>query len=275
MSAPPFMQLYVGDYLSDTLALTTEQHGAYLLLLMTMWRANGRLQNDPAKLARIARVTPKRWPQVWAAISDFFDIDGDEITNQRLGTELQKAVQISQERKNAGKKGGTANALKTKKPTEANASAGLKHSQISDIKKENSSLSISCAFEPEKASRFADFWAAYPHRDGKRGRKPAEAKYARIVASGIPEQTIIDGAVRYATDRRVLSGYARDPTTWLNQAGWEDEIETGPVTTKGRSDDEQRFGATIHELSRRLSDGTANFRTDDRDPFAPRPRQNP
>lgn len=128
MSATPFMQLYVGDYLADTLHLTTEQHGAYLLLLMTMWRADARLPNDPAKLARIARVSAKRWPNIWAEIEEFFIVDEEWISNPRLTKEHQKAVSISQERKTAGKRGGEANALKNKGAAEANASVLPKHS---------------------------------------------------------------------------------------------------------------------------------------------------
>lgn len=75
-------------------------------------------------------------------------------------------------------------------------------------------------------SRFEDFWEAYPHRGGaKRNRKGAEGKYAAAVRRGIPEQTLIDAARRYRTDRRVIDGFARDPVTWLNQNGWEDDIE--------------------------------------------------
>lgn len=67
MSSTPFMQFYVGDYLADTLDLTTEQHGAYLLILMTMWQHDAKLPNDPVKLARIARMTPaqEQWHGGW------------------------------------------------------------------------------------------------------------------------------------------------------------------------------------------------------------------
>lgn len=130
------MQLYVGDYLADTLHLTTEQHGAYLLLLMTMWRQDASLPNDATKLARIARVSPKRWPTIWSEIECFFVVSEDKITNKRLTKEHQKAVSISLERKNAGSLGGKAKALKRRDSTVANAVANavaeLKHSQISE-----------------------------------------------------------------------------------------------------------------------------------------------
>lgn len=85
----------------------------------------------------------------------------------------------------------------------------------------------SCA---NSASRFDEFWAVYPHRGGvKRNRKGAAQKFALAVKRGVPEQTLIDGAKRYATDRRVVDGYARDPTTWLNQEGWTDEVEPSPA----------------------------------------------
>lgn len=151
MSATPYMQLYVGDYLSDTLHLTTEQHGAYLLLLMTMWRAGTELPNDPGKLARIARVSPKRWPAIWAEISGFFTVDGDVIRNDRLTKEHQKAVSISQERKTAGKKGGDASALKNHNAGEANASDLPKHSQKSESYKYSEANASGEIADPAKA----------------------------------------------------------------------------------------------------------------------------
>ena len=62
MSAPPFMPLYVGDYLADTTHLTCTEHGAYMLLLMSMWRNGGSLPSDDKSLARHARCTKGQWP---------------------------------------------------------------------------------------------------------------------------------------------------------------------------------------------------------------------
>lgn len=83
MSAP-FMQLYVGDYLRDTRHLTAEQHGAYLLLLMAMWNADGTLPNDHKKLARLASCTPTRWSKISADVMAFFEVDGDTVTNRHI-----------------------------------------------------------------------------------------------------------------------------------------------------------------------------------------------
>jgi hypothetical protein len=84
---------------------------------------------------------------------------------------------------------------------------------------------VSLARKP-KPERFEDFWNQYPHRNGaKKGKAKARQKYERLVASGVSEHEIITGAMRYATDRQVVEGYAKDPTTWLNNEGWTDDIE--------------------------------------------------
>lgn len=127
MSAP-FMQLYVADYLGDTRHLTTEQHGAYLLLLMTMWRSDGRLQNDDKKLARIAGCTPSRWSKISCEVLEFFEVNGEDLTNKRLTSELKKASEKSIKRAVSGTQGGKAKSLKTKDANVANASGLLEHS---------------------------------------------------------------------------------------------------------------------------------------------------
>lgn len=87
-----WMPLWIGDYLADTGNLMAEEHGAYLMLLMAMWRAGGTLPNDGDQLRRFARVGEKRWPAVWKIVSPFFLIIGDSIAQRRLTTELEKAT---------------------------------------------------------------------------------------------------------------------------------------------------------------------------------------
>lgn len=136
MSNQPFMQLYVGDYLADTMDLSTEEHGAYLLLLMTMWKHGAELPNDPKKLARIARLSPAKFKRAWGTISRFFEEGETTISQKRLKKEHEKAIKKSEERAKAGAKGGAAKALKTKEPHLANATdlppVLLKHGQKSE-----------------------------------------------------------------------------------------------------------------------------------------------
>jgi hypothetical protein len=82
---------------------------------------------------------------------------------------------------------------------------------------------------------FPDFWDAYPHRNGaKKNRKGAEASFSKALKLATPEQIAMGvEAMRNSPD--VLRGYARDPATWLNQQGWQDEISDKPQHQKGAS----------------------------------------
>ena len=67
------MPVYIGDYLADTMHLTTEQHGAYLLLLFHLWR-RGILQDDDVALAQITGLSIRAWSICRAVLAGFFDI---------------------------------------------------------------------------------------------------------------------------------------------------------------------------------------------------------
>lgn len=85
MTRLPYMPLYINDYLGDTDHLSAEEHGAYLLLLMAMWRHGGSVPNDDADLARITR-TGKRWPKIKERLRPLLMLT-DVITQKRLQTE--------------------------------------------------------------------------------------------------------------------------------------------------------------------------------------------
>lgn len=123
MSERPFMQLYVSDYLGDTQHLSCEQHGAYMLLLMSMWNAGGSLPNDDQKLARIVRLSVKKWRALAPDVLCFFDVDGETLTHNRMTKELQKVQSRSEKRAAAGAEGGRAKARKDKEARLASATS--------------------------------------------------------------------------------------------------------------------------------------------------------
>ncbi|MDE3791711.1 DUF1376 domain-containing protein [Sinorhizobium meliloti] len=215
MSERPFMQLYVSDFIGDTLHLSTEQIGAYMLLLMAMWNAGGRLPNDDAKLARVVRMSVKKWKAIEDDLLGFFDVTEGEIYHNRLTKELQKSERKSQLRADAGAKGGSSKALKDKEARLANASDLPQHSPDT---RDNSSLrseSISIGDEFD-----LDFWPVYPRKVGK-GQAIKAYRAARKRASA---EEITSGAKRYASDRSGQDpSFTKHPATWLNGQCWLDE----------------------------------------------------
>lgn len=101
MAALPYMQLYVADYLADTMHLTTEEHGAYLLLIFNYWQTGKPI--PVSRLARITRLSNERWTDVERSLSEFFNERGNEWVHDRIERDLD-AVRATQEQRIAAGK---------------------------------------------------------------------------------------------------------------------------------------------------------------------------
>lgn len=264
MAEFPALPLWTDAYLGDTTHLTTIEHGAYLLLLMAMWRNNGKLPDDDKLLARYSRLTAGQWARIAPTIRAFFRIEDGQITQGRLTDELDAVRQHSKRQSD--------NVKARWRKTKENGDTAV----IPEVQSGNTPLPLPIPVKEvsegkpslgRSPSRFQDFWDTYPHRGGaKRKRSQAEAKYAAAVKAGVSEQVIIDGAKRSALDRQVIAGYARDPVTWINQRGWEDEIPDKPTEPRnGKASGPTRLAAF-------MAGASATPRVDsgpDRDPSRP------
>jgi uncharacterized protein YdaU (DUF1376 family) len=104
-----WMPLLIDRYLGDTTDLSTEQHGAYFLLLISMWKKGGSLPRDEQRLREITKLAPARWRQHRDILLGFFRDDGaGGLTQKRLGIELSRASARSEAATQAGRAGARA-----------------------------------------------------------------------------------------------------------------------------------------------------------------------
>lgn len=120
MAEFPALPLFTDAYLADTRHLSTEEHGAYLLLLMCAWRTRGcALKDDDRFLARIAGVSAHRWRRLKPVLREFFDISDGRWRQKKL-QDVYHGVEtrVAKNRAN-GARGGRAKAAKDRAERQA------------------------------------------------------------------------------------------------------------------------------------------------------------
>jgi uncharacterized protein YdaU (DUF1376 family) len=159
-----WMPLFIGDYLADTMHLNAEKHGAYLLLLMHLWRT-GFLVDNADQLSSIARCDVKTWTKsVWPTLFSFFDLQDGKLYQKRLMAERENAAKLRDIRSTVGKKGAETR-WQTDGKSMANASQidgpsplPLPHDSLSS-KESQVAQSASPAPRTKKACRLPDNWS--------------------------------------------------------------------------------------------------------------------
>jgi len=247
MSAPPFMPLYVGDYLADTTHLTVTEHGAYMLLLMSMWRNGGSLPNDDKSLARHARCTRGQWDRMRPVLIEFFEATDRTITQGRLAKELTKHTEAVRQQRERSSNGGKAKALKslqTDLPP-----APVRQCQPEPEPEKNIEANASLSSAPPAASPmtypepFEAAWKAYPHVKGRSSKPKALGYWRRL--SPATRQALPSAVARYARDGREPKAECGAPAMqrWLADARFADWMPEAESSAGVWTDD--RWSAVV------------------------------
>ena len=122
--------------------------------------------------------------------------------------------------------------------------AKLRNRTSNETPNKNPTTSVEHVSHDARASRFEEWWSAYPRHE----KKPkARAAYAAAVQRGVSEQVLIDGALRYAQDPNRSDGqYTKFPETWLVNEGWNDDpLPVRNTSTGGRPSITESVGGTL------------------------------
>ena len=102
MKKPSHIPLFPDAYHRDTTHLTTEEHGAYLLLMMAAWGSDDcTLPNDEKRLAALAKMPVAKWRKIAPTILELWTIDKGRIFQKRLLKEWHYVQQTRGKRKAA------------------------------------------------------------------------------------------------------------------------------------------------------------------------------
>ncbi|HEX2528490.1 MAG TPA: DUF1376 domain-containing protein [Geminicoccus sp.] len=226
----PAMPFYTDAYLADTTHLTTEEHGAYLLLLFAAWRSPGcSLRDDDAFLARVAKVSLDRWlKRIKPVMLPFWRIHDGAWTQKKQQSVREKLGAISKKRAEAGRQGRELKPLADQEAAPANE--GANGQQPAPYPKPKTKTKQTPPLVPlpgedgvgDLDAEFETWWQANPRKVGR--QKAAEA-YRQARQEATAEQlasALAAAAAKWRADG-IHERYIPHPANWLEQRRWEDQ----------------------------------------------------
>ena len=203
-------KFHIGDYLTHTVHLSDAEDLAYRRLLDLYYMSEKMIPLDTEAVARKIRLDLDITESV---LDEFFERTETGYFNNRCHVEVTKYQHQVENNRQLGKRGGRPS--KTESKTESKANDNPKKIQI---QKENKDIS-------SQATRFRDFWSAWPSSKRKVGKGACEVKWNRLGLDPLADR-IIASVTRLKASEQWTSGFEPAPLTYINQRRWEDESES-------------------------------------------------
>lgn len=200
-------KFHLGDYITHTTHLSDAEDLAYRRLLDLYYMSESPIPLDTAVVARKIRLDLDITESV---LSEFFEITEEGYQNTRCDAEIAKYQHQVATNRSLGKRGGRPK--KTESETESKPNTNPKK-----IKNKNKNTL--------SATRFEEFWAAWPSSKRKVGKAAVLVKWEK---AGLDE--VADVIIANVNDLKVseqwTGGFEPAPMTYINQRRWEDELMT-------------------------------------------------
>jgi uncharacterized protein YdaU (DUF1376 family) len=239
-----WMPVFIGDYLADTMHLSTEQHGAYLLLLFHLWR-RGTLQDDDGALAQITGLSRNAWSQARPVLAEFFQIhDGlwrhGRVERERLRVTAKQLSNSKQAKLAAARRwgkpalllpgmieSGDAGSIADALPDDADSHS---HSEPELLRTNTSQERVSSNRKPDsRHTRFrsilAEYWKAKNHAAPEMPWQGRDAKALSDFLSALP--SLSEMQFRQMLVNRARSAVAHGDRVYLwiaNLTRYQEEI---------------------------------------------------
>ena len=232
-----FYRRFPGDYLRDTQHLTLAQHGIFNLLLDTLYATEKPIQSREDAYRITRSFETQSVSDCNKIIDEFFTETRHGITNKRVEEEIERAnirAKVSRE-----------NGLQGGRPKTNWVSLGLakpnleKSSPDSRLQTPDNANSQSkpIAQKPGESELFGFkvFWDAYPKRVGKPAARRAwlskvkdDSRYPEVIA-GLEQWK--------ASEQWREIQFVPYPATFLNQQRWQDQVPSGGINGKSKSEE--------------------------------------
>jgi uncharacterized protein YdaU (DUF1376 family) len=231
MAALPYMQLHIAEYLADTSHLSTEEHGAYLLLIFNYWQRGKALDNANERLANVVRLPKERWTDVAQALREFFTIDGDIWTHHRIERDLEavnakceQARNARSQRKNYGRSTGVITDESTNKQRnpneksikreEENIESTTKPSRVKTPREEPTKSELVKKRHAEFKEKIKQYWE-YKNPGVEMPWGPAEGRQLAMWLAESPQTSVEQFAGFLRNRARSEVNHAERPSRWV------------------------------------------------------------